>query len=253
MTKELTTVETVKANRKTYFVSLLNRFQPAIDVPTPYWIHTWAHIPKTETKVRGVRLDEYLVKLDGDSGWAARVTLAGDTIVYALDDAGMVEEATRTAPRLRIVNVNVQLGAQKELVLPLRNILPACLKVGAVRGTLHSADDQNPNGYITADLSSTGHYMALDDLNALVGNLRRLPAASLEQHKTALQAAINYKNDLLTYTVEINPSTGELKTIYQYVTDATDIKDGKTLLRKARENPELQELAAQSRIRKAKK
>jgi hypothetical protein len=190
------------------------------------------------------------VKLDGDSGWAARVTLTGETIVYALDDAQMI--AGRTAPRLSIALVTVQLGAQKELVLPLQNILTACIKVGTVAGTLHPADDQNPNGYITADLTNTGNFMTPDERNELIGSPQRLPAASIEQQQEALRAAINYKQDLAGDCVGIDFETGAPMTVYRYVTDATGIKDGKTLLQRARKNPELQELAEQSRIRKAK-
>ena len=250
MTKELTNIVTVKANGKTYFVQLLWHHQPATDIPV-YWLHTWPHAPKQKTRALGVRLDEYLVKLDGDSGWAARVKLAGETIAYALDDAEMI--TGRTAPRLNIALVTVQLGKQKELALPLRNILAACIKVGTVSGTLHPADNQNPNGYITADLLSTGHFMMPDERNDLMGNPRRLPAASIEQQQEALRAAIAYKTDLAADRVGIDPNTGAPTTVYQYVTDATGIKDGKTLLQRARNNPELQELAALSRIRKAKK
>jgi len=250
MAKELTKGVTVKTNGKTYFVQLLWGHKPATDIPV-YWLHNWPHAPKQKTRALGVRLDEYLVKLDGDSGWAARVTLAGDTIVYALDDAEMI--TARTAPRLSIALVTVQLGAQKELTLPLRNILAACIKVGTVTGTLHPADDQNPNGHITADLSSTGHFMTPDERNELMGNARRLPAASIEQHQEALRAAIDYKIDLAADCLGIDAATGTVRTVHQYVTDATGIKDGKTLLQNARKNPELQELAQQTYIRKAKK
>lgn len=253
MAKELTKGVTVKANGKTYFVQLLWGLKPAQDIPV-YWLHTWPHTPKRDSpRVLGVRLDEYLVKLDGDSGWAARVTLAGDPILYALDDAGIVDEATRTKALLSITHVTVQLGAQKELTLPLRNILTACIKVGMVTGTLHAADDQNPNGYITADLSSTGHYMTPDERNELMGNPRRLPAASTEQHQEALRAAIAYKTALATDRVGIDTDTGTAMTVYKYVTEATGIKDGKTLLQNARKNPELHELAQQTYIRKAKR
>jgi len=250
MTKELMTVETVKANNKTYFVQLLWRHKTATDIPV-YWLHNWPHAPKQKTRALGVRLDEYLVKLDGDSGWAARVTLAGDTILYELDDAEII--TARTAPRLSIALVTVQLGAQKELTLPLQNILTACIKVGMVTGTLHPADDQNPNGHITADLSSTGHHMTPDERNELMGNARRLPAASIEQQQEALRAAIAYKTALATDRIGIDTDTGTAMTVYKYVTEATGIKDGKTLLQNARKNPELQELAQQTYIRKAKK
>ena len=250
MTTEQTMVATVKAGGKTYFVQLLWGLKPAADVPV-YWLHSWPHAPKQKTRALGVRLDEYLVKLDGDSGWAARVTLAGETIVYALDDAQMI--AGRTVPRLSIALVTVQLGAQNELVLPLQNILAACIKVGTIAGTLHPADDQNPNGYITADLTKTGNFMTPDERNELMGNPKRLPAASIEQQQTALQAAIDYKRDFANNCIGIDSDTGALMTVYNYVTDATGIKDGKSLLQRARKNPELQELAEQSRIRKAKK
>jgi hypothetical protein len=249
MTKEQAKVVTVKAGGKTYFVQLLWGLKMATDVPV-YWLHTWPHAPKQKTRALGVRLDEYLVKLDGDSGWAARVTLTGETIVYALDDAQMI--AGRTVPRLSIALVTVQLGAQKELALPLQNILTACIKVGTVSGTLHPADDQNPNGYITADLTNTGNFMTPDERNELIGSPQRLPAASIEQQQEALRAAINYKQDLAGDCVGIDFETGAPMTVYRYVTDATGIKDGKTLLQRARKNPELQELAEQSRIRKAK-
>jgi hypothetical protein len=95
--------------------------------------------------------------------------------------------------------------------------------------------------------------MMPDERNELMGNPRRLPAASIEQHQKALRAAIAYKTDLAADRVGIDPDTGAPPTVYQYVTDATGIKDGKTLLQRARKNPELQELAALSRIRKAKK
>lgn len=250
MTKEQTKVATVKAGGKTYFVQLLWELKPVADVPV-YWLHSWPHAPKQKARALGVRLDEYLVKLDGDSGWAARVTLAGETIVYGLDDAEMI--TGRTAPRLSIALVTVQLGAQKELVLPLPKILDACLQVGTIAGTLHPANDQNPNGYITADLSSTGNFMTPDERNALMGNARRLPAASIEQQQEALRAAIAYKSDLAAGRFYIDTDTGTAMTVYKYVTEATGIKDGKTLLQNARKNPELQELAEQSRIRKAKK
>lgn len=250
MTKEQTKVVTVKAGGKTYFVQLLWGFKPAADVPV-YWLHSWPHAPIQKTRALGVRLDEYLVKLDGDSGWAARVTLAGETIVYGLDDAEMI--TGRTAPRLSIALVTVQLGAQKELVLPLQKIFDACLQVGTIAGTLHPADDQNPNGHITANLSSTGNFMTPDERDELMGNTRRLPAASIEQQQEALRAAIAYKIDLAAGHVGIDGDTGTVRTVHHYVTDATKIKDGKTLLQNARKNPELQELAEQSRIRKAKK
>ena len=253
MSKEPATVVTVKVKDKTYSVSLNNPDLPADKIPQPYWWHSWPHIPKSTYRALGVRADEYRVTLDGDSRWLAIVTLDGIPPAYVLDDSGMIIEESRTAPTLNIATVNVRLGAQTELALPLRNILAACIKVGTVTGTLHPANDQYPYGYMTADLTSTGRYMTPDDRNALMGEPRRLPAASLEQHVAALEAAILYKSDYETDCVSIDMSTGELKTIYQYVTDATGIKDGKTLLRKARENPELQERAAQSRIRKAKK
>ena len=250
MTTEQTKVATVKAGGKTYFVQLLWGLKPAADLPQPYWLHTWPHAPKQKTRALGVRLDEYLVKLDGDSGWAARVTLAGRTILYGLDDAQMVTD--RIEPRLSIALVTVQLGAQTELALPLQKIFDACLKVGTIAGTLHPADDQNPNGYITADLTN-GNFMTPDERNELMGNPKRLPAASIEQQQTALQAAIDYKRDFANNCIGIDSDTGALMTVYNYVTDATGIKDGKSLLQRARKNPELQELSEQSRIRKAKK
>jgi hypothetical protein len=253
MSKEPAKVATVKVKNKTYSVSLNNPDLRADLVPNPYWWHSWAHIPKRTYRALGVRADEYRVTLDGDSRWLAIVTLDGIPPAYDVDDSGMIIKESRTAPTLNIATVNVRLGAQTELALPLRNILAACIKVGTVTGTVHPADNQNPYGYITADLTSTGHYMTPDDRNELMGNPRRLPASSIEQQQEALRAAITYKADLAAERVGIDPNTGALTTVYQYVTDATDIKDGKTLLRKARENPELRELAEQSRIRKAKK
>ena len=251
MPKELTTVAIVKANRKTYFVQLKWRYKTDTNIPVYWLLRRTAYVPKKDVPVVGMRLDEYLVKLDGDAGWAATVTVAGEPILSALDDAEMI--IGRTAPLLSITHVTVQLGAQKELALPLHNILTACIKVGMITGTLHAANDQNPNGYITTDISSTGHPMTPDERNDLMGNPRRLPAASIEQQQQALLAAIDYKTNLAANRVGIDTDTGTAMTVYKYVTEATGIKDGKTLLQNARKNPELQELAQQTYIRKAKK
>ena len=87
----------------------------------------------------------------------------------------------------------------------------------------------------------------------MLAHTRRLPAASIEQQQEALRAAIAYKIDIAADCVGIDADTGTVRTVHHYVTDATGIKDGKTLLQNARKNPELQELAQQSYIRKAKK
>lgn len=239
--------ETVTHNGRVYRVQLFNQWLLGGEwkdgkLPPVYWLSTGAPIFKQRQRVTGVRLDEYLVNLDGDPRWKAVIVLDGEPILHAIDEYGNVE---KTQARLRISQVRLQMGDQTSTAIPTDKILSACIRVGAIAGYIESEN------VITAYLTDAGQMIAPDELDSLMGIEReRRPAK--EQYETALRAAIEFKKLKGIGAIPPNPETLKRHTVETFVSEVTGIRDGKSLLRNAKKQPHLQELAELAKMRESK-